>query len=331
MELLRQINVPEQNSVNFKANLDLEIIFNNNIDDPPENKENNKFDLANFKIEPIKEKESFMLTALNRNKFVDDNLLKDQDDKVNPNSIYNENEVNKQNIENNEFKENEKEKENFMTKPNNLNKLNVIDENNNANTSVMNNSKLRLKNLMHSVVDALSSGRSSAKVKEDKKYLKLGDGLNQLIDRNPNFIFKEKLKKEIDGEKILATENLINKKNVNEQKEAEENKVIRKDDSDNIMKNCNEIEKSQNDKQEKPEKTEKITKIQFNEDKNEVVIHEKNEENSNDNNHEKSVISEANHIKENQEKVDLNLSKVSIKSKQHPVLRKKRSSCQKVN
>jgi len=327
MELLRQINVSEQNSDNFKANLDLEIIFKNNIDDPTEDKENNEFDLANFKIEPIKSKESFMLTALNRNKFVDDNLLKDQDDIVNPNSIYKENEENKQNIDNNEVKENEKEKENFMTKPNSLNKLNVIDENNNANTSVMNNSKLRLKNLMHSVVDALSSSRSSAKVKEEKKYLKLGDGLNQLIDRNPNFIFNEELKKEIDGEKILAKENLINKK----QKEAEENKVIRKDESVNMMKNCNEIEKSQNDKVEKPEKTEKITKIRFNEEKNEVVIHEKNEENNKENNQEKSLISEAKDKKQNQEKVHLNLSKVSIKSKQHTVPRKKRSSCQKVN
>lgn len=346
IQLLRQIDSPKQED---QENADLHLQNNNQENNNDKDKEqlisenNNNYNdnnLADFKIEPIKGKETLMLTALNRNKLIEDNFLREQNNfEKNPLSISRNEIINKhEEIDCNEQKHarEPEEKEDLYTKQNDLSKLNVKDENNNPNTSVLNSSKLRLKSVFQNVCDAVNSSRCSDNMDSEKKNnMKLSVNFNLGGDLNSKMIFNENLKKEINdiGKPAAAEKANSEDKNVSEKNDyLKENIEVKQYDSDDTLKNDNEKEKLDENKQAENNKPEKASKIKFNEEKNEVVIHENKEaieSNNQKNDANISVICERKETKENKDKVDLNLSKASIKSK-HPSPKKKRSSCQKV-
>lgn len=343
MGLLKQIDLPKQDDEK-NPDLDLKLIVNQNEDNEQiikKNNENEKCELADFKIEPIKGKESFMLTSLDRNKLVDKNFLKGDDNLENENINNNkESNITSHEMVSKEDKELlEIAKVDIMTKSNESNLLTVKDENKNPNTSIMNSSKLRLKNLMQNVVDSVSSNRSSKVKQADNNKLKLSNCFDLFINNNNdkiyNPIFNDDLIKEINEKNNGETNQLNNiSRNQKEAKEnldkVQENKEIRNYESDDTIKNENDREEN---KYKEDKKEEKTSKIKFKEEKNEIINYQNqdlNDENNNKDNENKSAISERRDTKENHDKIELNLSKVSIKSNKHPVPKKKRSSCQKV-
>ncbi len=361
MQLFRQIDSPKQ-EVSNKADLDFkndDSQNNNNEDDDGQNNnddlkgENNDKNnyLADFKIEPIKGKESFMLTSLNRNKLVEENLLKVMDNLDNLENQFSSAKEEKINMvveekhcSHQENTQQPKENDYLNTKPIDSSQTNPKDEKNNPNTSViMNSSKLRLKNLMQNVCDAVNLSKRSINQVEDNYNSKNNKTLSVgFIPANKVF-FNEDLEKEIN-EITRAAENQNNKdeKIANDDHEKLKDEIL-SNESDDTLKHENQKEKLKDEirsdesddslkhenKKEKFDlvKPEKAAKIRFDEEKNEVMVNLENKERgiNNENEGQKSVISEGNEGKENREKMSN-----SIRSNKHPIPKKKRSSCQNV-
>jgi len=169
--------------------------------------------LDNFKIEPIKAKESLMLTALNSNKFVEENFIKDLEKIENVTSNL---KFKKKKTDNIEFNHNNEIDAKLKEDTSNNSKLN-IEENNNFNNSFNNNSKLRLKNIHNNseIVDSCKLLKPEICNQEDINKKDFNINENSIKPENHIIVFNQKINNVIDD---IKENNIIDEKKIEELK-----------------------------------------------------------------------------------------------------------------